>query len=125
MANSDSCVFYMSFQFIYDRIILVSVPTAFTVLLCTGVVSLSLEAKIKNVQQAHWKLWLECAAWDNKFALETAVRTPVFNEVKRTIYLLLYDDFVLLYGDFVSVYDDFDWCVMVQRTYTSHGSHIY
>ena len=64
MANSDSRVFYTSFQFIYDRIILVSVPTAFTAVLCTGVVSLSLEAKIKNVQ-AHWKLWIECAAWDD------------------------------------------------------------
>ena len=50
MANSDSCVFYTPFRFIYDRIILVSVPTAFTVVLCTGVVSLPLEAKIKNVQ---------------------------------------------------------------------------
>jgi len=53
MANSDSCVFYFytPFRFIYDRIILVSVPTAFTVELCTGVVSLSLEAKIKNVRR--------------------------------------------------------------------------
>ena len=53
MANSDSCVFYFytPFRFIYDRIILVSVPTAFTVVLCTGVVSLSLEAKIKNVRR--------------------------------------------------------------------------
>ena len=51
MANSDSRVFYTSFQFIYDRIILVSVPTALTVVLCAGVVSLSLEAKIKNVRR--------------------------------------------------------------------------
>ena len=29
-----------------------------------------------------------------------AVRTPVFSEVKRTIHLFLYDDFVLLYDNF-------------------------
>ena len=50
--TADSRVFYTSFQFIYNRIGMVSTPTGFVVVLCAGVVSLSLEVRLRGDRES-------------------------------------------------------------------------
>ena len=50
--TADSRVFYTSFQYIYDRIGMVSTPTGFVIVLCAGVVSLSLEVRVRGDRES-------------------------------------------------------------------------
>ena len=41
---------YTYFDFVYSSIYFVTIPTAFTLVLCSGVIALTLGDKIKNMQ---------------------------------------------------------------------------